>query len=166
MCVEKVFHRIVIRRRSDYHKIRILISRRTVKRCSQSQRLLRKKLLDVLVLDWRDALVDFLNLFRYYVNGCHVVVLREECRHRETDVASAGDGDINGFHIRCFLNVNYRLAAAFLNKNYRELLINYRKLFQIFSVIVHKPILNGFFKSPFELEAACFHLLAEDVRVS
>ncbi len=31
-------------------------------------------------------------------------------------------------------------------------------LFQIFLVIVLKPILNGFFKSPFELETALFNL--------
>ena len=94
--VEEILLRVVVGRSGDDDEFGVTVGRAAVQRSGQGQRLLREVLLDVLVLDGRDAAVDLLDLLRDHVHGNDVVVLREERGDGEADVAGTGDGY---FHI-------------------------------------------------------------------
>lgn len=55
--------------------------------------------LDVVVLDGRDAAVEFLDFLGNDVNGRHMVVLGQEGGNAQADVACAGHGDLDIFEI-------------------------------------------------------------------
>ena len=109
VCVEEVLHRVIVGWCGNDHEVGIAIclpaieSSREVKpyrphsvgwqRLSflhgTEQPVAGKKFLDILILYWRDTFVYFLNLLRHYVNSRDVMVLAQQSRYAQSDIASA-----------------------------------------------------------------------------
>ena len=98
-CVEVVPDGVVVGRGRDDHEVGVAVGRSPVERGREVERLFGEVSLYVLVLYGRPAAVYEFNLFGDDVDGRDAVVLREEGRYAESDVAGSGNGDIVFFHI-------------------------------------------------------------------
>lgn len=76
--VEEVLDRIIVGWSCYDYEIGIFVCACAIKGGSQIELLFSKILLNVLVLNRRNTIVDFLNLLGDDVNGCHLMLLREE----------------------------------------------------------------------------------------
>ena len=77
-CVEVVVYWVIVRRCSYHNKIRLTVGLFGIKCGGKFKRFLSKVLLNKIVLDWRDVVVDFFNLFRDYINCYYLVVLGQQ----------------------------------------------------------------------------------------
>ena len=100
MCsIEIVLYGVVVGWCSNHHEVGFLISCLAIKSSSEVQRLLCQIFLDIVVLDRRNTVIEFLYLFRNYIYCCNMMVLRQQCCYTQTDVASSGYGYFNVFEI-------------------------------------------------------------------
>ena len=74
--IEVILHRVIIGRSSYHHKVCILVSLLAIQCCHQIQRLLCQILLDVIILDWRNPLIQFLHLLRDNIHCTYMMMLR------------------------------------------------------------------------------------------
>ena len=89
--VEVVLHGIIVGRRGNHHKGRILVCRRAVRRRRQIQVLLRQIFLDVVILYRRLTLVDHVYFLLYDVNRHYRMMLTEERGNTQTHVTRSCD---------------------------------------------------------------------------
>ena len=100
--VEVVPHRVVVGRGRDDHVVGIPVGGLPVQGGHQVQVLLSQVFLYIFVLDGGFPAVDKVHLFRDDVHGGDVVVLAQQRRDAQADVAGAGDGDLDvSFVVHC-----------------------------------------------------------------
>ena len=75
-CIEVVLHRVVVGWCCNHYEVCILIGFLAVKGCHKVQWLFSQILFDVIVLDWRNLIVEFLHLLWDYIYCCYMMVLR------------------------------------------------------------------------------------------
>ena len=91
MCrVEIVLNGVVICWSCNNNEICILICCFPVKSSCEVQRLLCQIFLDIIVLDRRNTVIEFLYLFCNYIYCCNMMVLRQQGCYTQTNVASTG----------------------------------------------------------------------------
>ena len=61
----------------NYYKIGIPICSFCIQRCRQIQIFFCKIFLNIIILDWRFAVVDHLCFFRSYIHCCHLMMLAQ-----------------------------------------------------------------------------------------
>ena len=93
--VEVVLYRVVVGGGGYHHKVGVGIGCTAVEGGGEVERLFSQILFNVVVLYGRDVAVEFFHLFGHHVNGCHVMVLRQQGGNTQTHVACAGHGDAN-----------------------------------------------------------------------
>ena len=107
MRVEEVLDGVVVRRSGDDHEVGVAVGGSAVERGCQVQLLLCQVFLDVLVLNGRDAVIDFLHFLGDNVDCRHLMVLTEQRGDGQADVARAGYGNFDVFEVShidvCFL---------------------------------------------------------------
>ena len=97
--IEKILGRIVIGRRSDNHEIGIGIRLSPVKCSPEIQFFLSEILLYVVILNRRNAVIDFLHLLRHHIHSNHFMMLRQQSRHAQADITSTGHRNLQIFKI-------------------------------------------------------------------
>ena len=98
-CVEVVLDRIVVGRCGDDYEFGVTVRFAAVECSRQVQRLFGQVFFYVFVLNWGFFPVYQVYLFRYYVYGCHMVVLCQQSSKAKPDVACAGYGYLVFFHV-------------------------------------------------------------------
>lgn len=100
--VEEVLDGVVVCRGGDDHEVGVAVGLGSVERGCEVKLLFGEIFLDILVLYGRAAGIDEVDFLGNYVDGCHMVVLGEECGYAETNVAGSGHGYfILLVHCRC-----------------------------------------------------------------
>ncbi len=95
-CVEIIGVGIIIGRRRDHDEIRAGISRVAVGGRDEVQRPVRQMILDLRVGDRRLLRIELLDLARIDVARDDLIVLRQQYRVGNADIARADDGDLDG----------------------------------------------------------------------
>ncbi|CDA46127.1 unknown [Prevotella sp. CAG:5226] len=104
--VEVVLYRVVVGGGGYHHKVGVGIGCTAVEGGSEVERLFSQILFDVVVLYGRDVAVEFFHLFGHHVNGCHVMVLRQQGGYAQGHIACASYGNTYIFelaHIYMFI---------------------------------------------------------------
>ena len=97
--VEIVLYRVVVGGGGYHHKVCVGIGSAAVEGGGEVERLFGQILFDVVVLYGRDVAVEFFHLFGHHVNGCHVMVLRQQGGNAQAHVACAGHGNTYIFEL-------------------------------------------------------------------
>ena len=74
--IEVISDRVIVSRSGYYHEVGISISCTAIERSRKIKFLFSQILLNIFVLNGRDAMVEFLHLFGYYIYCRHLMVLR------------------------------------------------------------------------------------------
>lgn len=94
MGIKIVSYRVIVSRSCYHYKIRVTICRCAVKCGCQIKIFPGKVFLDIFITDGRSAAVDKLYLLWNDVHCRDPVMLSEQCRQAQTDIAGARDCDI------------------------------------------------------------------------
>ena len=97
--IEKILGRIVIGRRSDNHEIGIGIRLSPVECSPEIQFFLGEIFLYVIILNRRNAVIDFLHFLRHHIYSNHFMMLRQQSRHTKADITSTGHRNLQIFKI-------------------------------------------------------------------
>ena len=91
MCVKEILDGIIVCGGRNDHEISIFIGCRSVECRRQVKIFFRQILFDVLVLNGRQAAVDFLHLFGNHVDSRDMIVLRQKSGDTKPDISGAGN---------------------------------------------------------------------------
>ena len=112
-CVEVVLDRIVVGRCGDDYEFGVTVRFAAVECSRQVQWLFGQVFFYVFVLYWGFFPVYQVYLFRYYVYGCHMVVLCQQSSKAKPDVACAGYGYAVWFHSIFIAIYSFKFHAQF-----------------------------------------------------
>ena len=89
MGIEEVLLRVVIGGCSYYDEVCIFVCGCAIEGGGKVEFLFRKVFLDIIILNGRNLLIDFLHLLRDDIYCHHVIVLRQQCGDTHTDIAGS-----------------------------------------------------------------------------
>ena len=95
--VEEVLDRVIVGGCSNHHNVGISVCGLAVKCGGEAKFFLSEIFFNVLVLDGRNTLVDFLHLFRHHVNGSHLMVLRQQGGYAQSHITCSCHCDFQIF---------------------------------------------------------------------
>ena len=95
MGIEEVLLRVVVGWGSNNHIVSILIGCCAIKSGRQIQFFLCKIFFNILILNRRYLIIDFLYLLRDNIHCCNVVMLRQQSGDTHTDIAGSCDSNIH-----------------------------------------------------------------------
>lgn len=97
--VKVVLHRIIIGRRCYHHEVGIAVSIAPVERSNEIEMLLGEVFLNVVVLYWRDAIIDFFHLLGYNVHSLDLMVLGKKRGYAHAHITGACNSHLYLFEV-------------------------------------------------------------------
>lgn len=85
MRIKEIFDRIVVGWGCDNDEVCIFIGRFSIKSCCQIELFFSQIFFDIFILNGGNTIVEFFNFFRNHIDGCYVIMLRQQCGDTEPE---------------------------------------------------------------------------------